>query len=88
MDEFAPHFDVAVVHSEVFRAVPADCYRAATEVDLFQAPLVGALLGMPALPRRVAAKLRVRPLTASAPEASSGTFRLKDLVGLGWVLLG
>jgi hypothetical protein len=50
-------------------------------VDLFQAPLVGALLGMPALPRRVAAKLRVRPLTASAPEASSGTFRLKDLVG-------
>jgi len=41
MDEYAPHFDVAVVHSEVFRAVPVDCYRAATEVDLFRAPLPG-----------------------------------------------
>ena len=54
MDEFVPHFDVAVVHSEVFRGPPADCYRAATEVDLFQAPLVRALLGIRAQPRRVA----------------------------------
>lgn len=88
MDEFSPHFDVAVVHSEVFRAVPADCYRAATEVDLFQAPLARALLGIRALPRRVAGRLRVCTSTALAPEASPSTFRLKDLVGLGWILLG
>ena len=88
IDEFAPHFDVAVVHSEVFRAAPADCYRAATEVDLFEAPLVRALLGIRALPRRVAGRVRGRPSTALAPEVSSSTFRLKDLVGLGWILLG
>jgi hypothetical protein len=88
LDEFAPHFDVAVVHSDVFRAVPVECYRAATDVDLFKAPLVRALLVMRALPRRVAGELRGRPPTASAPEASLSTFRLKDLVGLGWILLG
>jgi len=88
MEQFLPHFDVAVVHSDVLRAVPADCYRAATDVDLFQAPLVRALLVMRALPRRVAERLRERPPTASAPEAPLSTFRLKDLVGLGWILLG
>lgn len=88
MDEFVPHFDVAVVHSEVFRARPATCYRAATEVDLFQAPLVRALLGIRALPRRIAGQLRGRPSAASAPEATPSTFRLKDLVALGWILLG
>jgi hypothetical protein len=88
MDEFSPHFDVAVVHSDVFRAAPADCYRAAMEVDLFQAPLARALLGIRALPRRAAGRLRVRTATASAAEASPSTFRLKDLVGLGWILLG
>jgi hypothetical protein len=88
LDEFAPHFDIAVVHSDVIRSVPVDCYRAATDVDLFQAPLVRALLGMRALPRRVAGPLRARPSTALAPEESPSTFRLKDLVGLGWILLG
>jgi hypothetical protein len=88
MDEFAPYFDVAVVHSEVFRAVPTECYRAATEVDLFQAPLVRALLGIRALPGLVAGRLRMRAVTASGTEASTSTFRLKDLVGLGWILLG
>jgi hypothetical protein len=88
LDEFSPHFDVAVAHSEVLRAVPADCYRAATEVDLFQAPLARALLGIRALPRRAAGKLRVRTSTPSAAEASPSTFRLRDLVGLGWILLG
>lgn len=88
LDEFSPRFDVAVVHSEVFRAVPADCYRAATRVDLFQAPVVRALLGIRALPRRLEGRLGVRPSTASASEASPSTFRLEDLVGLGWILLG
>jgi hypothetical protein len=88
MDEFSPHFDVAVVHSEVFRAAPAECYRAATEVDLFQVPLARALLAIRALPRRVARRMRVRTSTPSAAEASPSTFRLKDLVGLGWILLG
>lgn len=88
MDEFSPHFDVAVVHSDVFRAPPADCYRTATEVDLFQAPLVRTLLGIRALPRRAAGKLRMHPSRTPAPEGSPSAFRLKDMVGLGWILLG
>jgi len=38
------------------------------------------------VPRRVAGKLSARPSTA--PEPSPDTFRLKDLDGLGWILLG
>jgi hypothetical protein len=33
------------VHADVFRALPAECYQAATGMDLFQAPLVRTLLG-------------------------------------------
>lgn len=55
---------------------------------LFRAPLVRALLGIRALPRGVVRTLRVRRSTASAPEAPPRTFRLEDLVGLGWILLG
>ncbi|KRE52562.1 hypothetical protein [Phycicoccus sp. Soil748] len=88
MEQFSPHFDIAVVHSEVFRAVPADCYRAATQVDLFEAPLVRALLGIRALPRHIAGRLKVRPSATSARSTSPPTFRLKDLVGLGGILLG
>jgi hypothetical protein len=87
MDQFMPRHDLAVVHADVFRAPPAECYRAASELDLFQAPLVRTLLGIRGLPQRVVATLTGR--SGSAPgEASPSTFRLKDLVGLGWVLLG
>lgn len=88
LDEFTPHFDVAVVHSHVLRAVPAECYRAATEVDLYRAPPVRALLGIRALPRRVARKLRLRHAAASTPGTSPDSFRLMDLVDMGWLLLG
>ncbi|MCB5294790.1 hypothetical protein BJQ90_04259 [Arthrobacter sp. SO3] len=87
MDEFLPGFDLSVVHAHVFRVPAAECYEAARELDLFQAPLVRTLLGIRALPQRVAGTMRGRR-TTTAPEASRRTFRLQDMVGLGWILLG
>ena len=49
MDQFMPTYHFAVVHADVVRAPPAQCYRAAGELDLFQAPLVRALLAGPSV---------------------------------------
>jgi hypothetical protein len=87
MDQFLPRYDLAVVHADVFRAPPTECYLAASELDLFQAPLVRALLGIRGLPRRVVGTLRAREKTTTLG-ASPHTFRLKDMVDLGWILLG
>jgi hypothetical protein len=87
MDQFLPRYDLAVVHADVFRAPPAQCYRAASELDLFQAPLVRTLLGIRGLPQRVVGTLRGRGKTTTL-EASRRTFRLKDMVDLGWIMLG
>ncbi|MEO3934580.1 hypothetical protein WMO79_17430 [Micrococcaceae bacterium Sec7.4] len=87
LDQFLPEYDLSIVHADVFRAPPAECYEAALEMDLFRAPLARALLGLRALPERVADTVRGRGRTPGATDAR-GTFRLKDMVGLGWILLG
>ena len=87
MDQFLPTSDFAVVHADVVRAPPAQCYRVASELDLFQAPLVRTLLGIRGLPQRVAGTLTRRG-TTTALQAARPTFRVKDMVGLGWILLG
>ena len=87
VDQFLPRYDLAVAHAHVFRVPPAECFRAASEVDLFRAPLVRALLDLRGLPQRLVGTLRGRG-GAAAPGASRATFRLKDMVGLGWTLLG
>jgi hypothetical protein len=87
IDQFLPGFDLSVVHSDVLRAPAAECFAAARELDLFQAPLVRLLLGVRALPQRAAGAMRGRR-TATAPQASRCTFRLQDMVDLGWILLG
>ena len=87
MDRFLPRYNFAVVHADVVRAPPAQCYRAAGELDLFRAPLVRALLGIRGLPQRVASTLRGRG-TRTTLDASRRTFRLRDMVDLGWIPLG
>jgi hypothetical protein len=87
MDQFLPRYDFAVVHADVLRAPPAQCYEVASELDLFQAPLVRTLLGIRGLPQRVVGTLRGRRKTATL-QTSRRTFRFKDMVGLGWILLG
>jgi hypothetical protein len=87
IDQFLPRYDFAVVHADVFRAPPAQCYTAATELDLFQDPLVRTLLGIRGAPQSVVGALRRRGQTTTL-EAPRRTFRPKDMVGLGWILLG
>jgi hypothetical protein len=87
MDQFLPRYDFAVVHADVFRAPPAECYGAASELDLFQAPLVRTLLDIRGLPQRVVGTLRRRGKTTTIA-TSRRTFRFRDMVGLGWILLG
>jgi hypothetical protein len=87
LDRLLPSYDLAVAHAHVFRVPPAGCFRAASEADLFRAPLVRALLGLRGLPPRIAGTLTSRGGAAS-PGASRATFRLKDMAGLGWTLLG
>ena len=72
MDQFLPRYDFAVAHADVFRAPPAQCYGAASELDLFQAPLVRTLLGIRGQPQRVVGTLRGRGKTTTL-EASRRT---------------
>ena len=87
VDQFLPTYDVGVVHADVFRAAPAQCFLVASELDLFQTPLIRTLIGIRGLPQRVASTLRGRG-TITTPEASRRTFRFKDMVDLGWISLG
>jgi hypothetical protein len=87
MCQFLPRYDFAVVHADVVRAAPARCYGAASELDLFQASLLRTLLSIRGLPQRAVGTLRERGKTATL-QASRRTFRFKDMVGLGWILLG
>lgn len=87
MDQFLPRYDFSIVHADVFRAGPAACYAAACGMDLFQAPVVRILLGIRALPQGLADAIKRRGETP-APEAAPRAFRLKDMVGLGWIMLG
>ncbi|MDN4644385.1 hypothetical protein [Arthrobacter sp. PsM3] len=87
MEQFLPGLDFSVAHSDIFPGTRRQCSEAAREMDFFQASLVRTLLGIRALPQRLACSMRGRR-TTTAPEASRRTFRLKDLVGLGWISLG
>lgn len=86
LERFLPRYDVAVVHAGVFRAPPAQCYARVLELDLLQAPFVRAALGIRALPHRVLRSRRV-PGNRTTINAPAPTFRLNDMVGLGWILL-
>ena len=86
VEQFLPTYDVAVVHADVFRAPPAQCYARVMELDLLQAPIVRAALAVRALPQRVTGTVRA-PGNGTAIDAPPPTFRLRDMVGLGWVLL-
>lgn len=86
MEQFLPSYDVAVAHADVFRAPPARCYATVSELDLCHAPFVRAALAVRALPQRVMGTVRA-PGTRAASSAAEPTFRLRAMVGLGWILL-
>jgi hypothetical protein len=86
IDRFLPTYDLGVVHAEVFRATPAQCYLVAVQLDLFRTPVIRTLIGVRRLPQRVARTLR-RPGATAEVEAPRHTFRFKDMVDLGWIPL-
>jgi hypothetical protein len=87
IDQFLPTYDVGVVHADVYRAAPARCYFVASQLDLFQTPLIRTLIGIRRLPERVAITVKGRG-TTTVLEASRRTFRFRDMVDVGWILLG
>ncbi len=87
MDQFLPRYDLAVAHARVVRASPAECYAAATELDLFRSPLIRTLIDVRGLPQRLVSTLK-GPGNVTTPAVSRACFRLKDLIGLGWTQLG
>ncbi len=86
VEQFLPRYDVAVVHADVFRAPPAECYARVMELNLLKAPFVRVALGIRALPQRVLGVLRT-PGKQTSIQASPPTFRLKDMTNIGWILL-
>lgn len=86
MEQFLPRHDVAVVHADVFRAPPTQCYASVMDLDLLQAPFVRAALAIRALPQRVMGTVRA-PGNEAGIDPPQPTFRLRDMVGLGWILL-
>jgi hypothetical protein len=87
IDQYMPDYDLAVVHSRVFRAPPEQCFETVVGFDLFQIPVFRVLVGARGLPIRLAAALRRR--TDEAAESSAAPrFRLRDLPSMGWMLLG
>jgi hypothetical protein len=56
------------------------------DLDLLQAPFVRLTIGIRGLPQRVVGNLRAAGNRTST-DAPPPAFRLKDMVGLGWILL-
>lgn len=86
VDQFLPTYDVAVVHADVCRAPPAQCYARVMELDLLRAPLVRVAISARALPQRVVGTWRA-PGSRTSSDRPPPTFRLRDMIGRGWVLL-
>lgn len=85
VDRFLPRYDLAVVHSDVFRAPPEVTYQAVISLDIFGAPLIRALIEARALPQRLRHLASHRGTAERAMPRP--TFRLRDMTAIGWLLL-
>jgi hypothetical protein len=87
IDQYMPDYDLAVVHSRVFRAPPEQCFETVVGFDLFQIPVFRVLVGARGLPIRLADVLR-RRADEAAESSAAPRFRLRDMPSFGWMLLG
>jgi hypothetical protein len=87
IDRFLPSSDFTVVHVGFVGAPPATCYAAARHLDLLDSPTIRVLIGVRALPQRVADRCARRERVPGAGMPST-TFGLDDMVRYGWTLLG
>src|SRR5581483_7491149 len=67
IDRFLPRYDVSVVRASVLPARPEDCYRAARQLDVFRDAILRTLLGLRALPNRLADLRRLGGQQRTAP---------------------
>ena len=88
IDQFMPDYDLAVVHSRVFRAPPEQCFKTVVDFDLFQLRAFRVLIGARELPQRLADAVRRRGDQAGVSSSSPPTFRLRDMSSIGWMPLG
>jgi hypothetical protein len=86
IDQFMPDYDLAVVHSQVFRGPQEQCSETVVDFDLFQLRVFRVLIGARGLPQRLADAVRRRGDEAGV--SSPPTFRLRDMPSIGWILLG
>jgi len=86
IDQFMPDYDLAVVHSQVFRGPQEQCFETVVDFDLFQLRVFRVLIGARGLPQRLADAVRRRGDEAGV--SSPPTFRLRDMPSIGWILLG
>ena len=87
IDRFLPTWDFTVVHVGVLAAPPATCYPTARHLNLLDSPIIRVLLGIRALPQRVADRWAARDGVPGSSTPST-TFGLDDMVRYGWTLLG
>ena len=83
LDDLLPVYDFREVHATVVRAAPERAFRAIEELTPAEIPLVGALLGLRALPARLTRRGRLarRGLDARKPF-------LAQMLDAGFVPLG
>jgi hypothetical protein len=84
LDRFVPRFDLDIVHAGVYRVPPPACYEAVLALDVFESPVIRAIIEARGVPARLA-ELRPghRPGTAGPP-----TYRLGEMSQHGWLQLG
>ena len=83
IDQFLPSCDFTVVHVGVLGAPPATCYAAARRLNLLDSPIIRVLLGIRALPQRLADRRAARE-RVSGSSTPTTTFGLDDMVRYGW----
>ena len=75
------------MHVGVLGAPRTTCYTTARRLNLLDSPIIRALLGIRALPQRVADRWAERD-DGPGSSTPSTTFGLDDMVRYGWTLLG
>lgn len=85
LDRFVPRFDLSLVHAGVYRVPPSACYEAVLALDVFESPLIRAVIEARGVPARLA---ELRQGHRDAGRAGRPTYRLGEMSQHGWLQLG
>lgn len=85
LDRFVPHFDLNLVHAGVYRVPPPACYEAVLALDVFESPVIRAIIEARGVPARLA---ELMPGRRPARTSGHPTYRLGEMSQHGWLQLG